>query len=203
MERARTMLKSGLQTLTEVTLFSLIIPLILHYKKNEVLMTFLVGCTWGVLLLYQAFIFYVTHPTLKAYFDAWRMHFNILLLILYILLAFGFVFQSFKYRPDITSIMACLYLLWRGFGICELPPDQNWGNRTRFFKWCLYLQMMLIGNVLFRDVSHAIGMVDFTKGFFWGAAIVYMESDRGEYCKHVIQDVLKTAYIQMAPFRKN
>ena len=202
MERARTMLKNGLQTITGITLFSFIIPSMLHYTKNEILMSFLVGGVWFALLLYHAFIFHVTHPTLKKHFDAWRLHLHILILVLYILLAFGFVFQGLQFRPDITSIMVGLYFIWRGFDICELPPDHNWNHNMRFLKWCLYLQAMLLGNLLLRDVSHFIGVVDFAKGFFWGAIFVNIENERWWY-KSMMRDILNMAHIQMAPFKKN
>jgi hypothetical protein len=140
-----------------------LVPAILHYKKNEVFLGFLLMlmsvCSLQFYLLYKG-----GFKISLFYISLW-------------ILVYGTLFyQGVIYRPDITSTCIWLLLLvrsaYKGYKIQHVSYSLLSDALHTFMKWNLYLCLLCLGNYYIRDVSQPIVLVDFIKGMFWGVCLI-------------------------------
>ena len=143
-----------------------LVPAILHYKKNEVLLGFLLALMAMSSLQFHLF---------------WKLHEGkVKLPVVYLsvlALVYGTLFyQGVLYRPDISSTCMWFVLLvrsaYKGSRIHYLQYRSVSYALYTFMKWNLYLCLLCLGNYYIRDVSQPIVLVDFIKGMFWGVCLM-------------------------------
>lgn len=110
------------------------------------------------------------------------------------LLHLNLFISGVSYRSDKTSLAVlcvCLYrsltMLWSFSTVWDMGARLYDISLKGYFKdsiWDVYMVCLLIMNIKLQDVSGPIGLLDFSKGVFWGACLHYV------YCADPLDPML-------------